>query len=365
MISGGPLKIAVIGHIRNPIAEPFMGGMEAHCAALCTGLVKQGHEPTLFAAPGSDVNCRHVAICDQPYEAILPWATYRGTEALDSYQAIAFDFAWRHILAADFDVLHNNSLHPQLVHKAKEAGVAMLTSQHVPPFGTMHDAVKSAAGCAHVRFSVTSQAQIPLWFEEAPSNLTVIHNGIDENFWHPMPSHGRIVWTGRITPNKGTALVVQSARQAGVRLDIAGTVEDEEYFAGTVEPYLSKDIRYLGHLDGEKLRALVAGATAVCVTPMWEEPFGLVAAEALSCDVPVIAFDRGAMAEVIGDCGVLVPAGDADALSAAMAKPPALTPGKARARALAMFSNSRMIEGYVREYRLAIAGARELLGLAA
>ena len=365
MSSGSPLKVAVIGHIRNPIAEPFMGGMEAHCAALCAGLLKQGHQPTLFAAPGADVECRHIAICEQPYETVLPWAKYHGTEALDSYQAKAFDFAWQEILLGDFDVVHNNSLHPQLVNKAKEAGVPMLTSQHVPPFGTMHDAVVRAAGSAHVRFSVTSRAQIPLWFDEPPSNLTVVHNGIDEGAWRSMASHGRTVWTGRITPNKGTALAVQAARKAGIGLDIAGTVEDADYFAEKIAPFLGDDIRYLGHLEGVNLRALVGGARAVCVTPMWEEPFGLVLAEALCCDVPVIAFDRGAMAEVMGDCGTLVPPGDVNALAAALANPPVLPEGKARERALAMFSNGRMIEGYVREYRLAIAGARECLGLAA
>lgn len=342
-----------------------MGGMEAHCAALCEGLVKLGHEPTLFAAPGADVACRHVAICDQPYEMVLPWAKYRGTGALDSYQAKAFDLAWGHILSGDFDVVHNNSLHPQLVRKARDGGVPMLTSQHVPPFGAMHEAVRNAAGCAHARFTVTSKAQIPLWFDEAPSNLAVVHNGIDEDVWRPVARQGGLIWTGRITPNKGTALAVQAARRAGVALDIAGTVEDEMYFAEAIAPFLGENIRYLGHLKGESLRTLIAAAGTVCVTPMWEEPFGLVVAEALCCDVPVIAFDRGAMAEVMGDCGMLVPAGDVDALAAAMANPPVLPAGKARERALAMFTNSRMIEGYVREYRLAMAGARECLGQAA
>ena len=241
----------------------------------------------------------------------------------------------------------------------------MLTSQHVPPFGAMHEAVVDASGLPHIRFSVTSRAQLPLWFDQVPENMTVVHNGIDCDVWTPGVKADRIVWTGRITPNKGTALAVRAARKAGVALDIAGSVEDEDYFAAEVEPFVGDKIRFLGHLEGDALRRLVAGASAVCVTPTWEEPFGLVLAEALSCDVPVIAFDRGAMAEVMGDCGTLVPACDVDALAAAMAEPPRLARGQARARALALFSNDRMIEGYVREYRLAIAAPGEARAFAA
>ncbi|MAF29518.1 MAG: glycosyl transferase family 1, partial [Croceicoccus sp.] len=41
------MKIAVVGHIRFAIAEPFAGGMEAHCAALCKALSDAGHDIVL------------------------------------------------------------------------------------------------------------------------------------------------------------------------------------------------------------------------------------------------------------------------------------------------------------------------------
>ncbi|GGD83243.1 glycosyltransferase [Croceicoccus mobilis] len=353
------MKIAVISHIRHAIAPPFMGGMEAHCASLCDGLLSAGHEPVLFAPEGSRADCEIVPICDAPYEDVLPWAQWRGTERLDAYQRHAFEKAWDHIRARSFDAVHNNSLYPELITTAVVEGVPLVTSQHVPPFGKMREAVHKAVGVGHVRQTVTSQSQLPLWFDECPSNMAVVHNGIDCDFWRPQVGRGdgALVWTGRITPNKGTAQAVRAAMQAGVKLDLVGSIENEIYFEQEVAPLLGKNIRYLGHRQGGELRDIVARARALCVTPMWEEPFGLVAAEALACDIPVIAFERGAMAEVVGDCGALIAPGDVDALARAMADPPSLDHGHARARALKFFCTQTMVEGYVREYCRAISAA--------
>lgn len=347
------MRIAVVGHIRFAIAEPFAGGMEAHCAALCKALMAAGHEAVLFAAGGSETVAPFHAICDRPYEDVLPWAEWRGTEELARYQHDAFARGWAAIAQGGFDVVHNNALFPDLIDWAGRDGVPMLTSQHVPPFGIMRDAVMRALGDERRQFSVTSASQMPLWLQCPVGNMGVVHNGIDTAFWRPARKSERFLWSGRITPNKGTADALAAARGAGVALDIAGTVEDEIYFAREVAPLLDDRRRYVGHLDGAALHEKVAAARAVVVTPAWDEPFGLVAAEALSCDVPVIAYDRGALAEVVGECGTIVPAGDVAALARALVDPPRLASGAARARAEACFSLAAMVAGYEAMYRAA------------
>ena len=354
------MRIAIVAHIRFPIAVPFMGGMEAHCASLCNGLVSSGHDVMLFAAPGSDTRAQLIPICDAAYEDVLPWEQWRGTETLNAYQARAFDKAWSIIGSGEFDVVHNNCLYPELLIWAERDGVPMLTSQHVPPFGRMREAVREAAGKPLLQFSVTSNSQERLWFDTTPSNMRTVHNGIDTEAWLPGLRTDALLWSGRITPNKGTALALQAAHRAGVAMNLVGSVEDATYFTEAVEPLLDERRRYLGHRSGAELYGLMASARALVVTPMWDEPFGLVAAEALSCDIPVIAFDRGALSEVVGDCGALVPAGDVSALADAMRNPPELRPGAARMRAREMFSIASMIAGYEKLYHAAMNAAASL-----
>lgn len=353
------MRVAVIAHLRHPIAPPFHGGMEAHCATLCAGLVARGHAVTLFAATGSECAGTLRPLCSVPYEAALPWHDWHGSPELDDFQRAAYSAAWDAITQGSFDIVHNNTLFPPLIDWARADSVAMLTSQHVPPFGRMHDAVIGAAGNARTQFSVTSASQLPLWFADPPANFSVVHNGIDTDWWRPATRGDRLVWSGRITPNKGTAHALEAARRAGCALDVVGVIEDTTYFADEVEPLLGAERRYRGHLSGTALRDAVAGAAACVVTPMWPEPFGLVAAEALACDVPVIAYGNGALAEVVGEAGTIVAPGDIDALAAAMRTGVTLKPGAARRRALDQFSVSAMIAGYEKLYDAAIrAGAR-------
>ena len=353
------MKIAIIAHIRHAIAEPFMGGMESHGHALVRALEQRGHAITLFAAKGSDAPCLE-AICPAPYEAIYPWAVWRGTPALDAYQRAAFASAWQRVRTGGFDVVHNNSLFPELIAWASRDGQAMVSSQHVPPFARLKQAVSAAFGDDRQQFTVTSHQQRALWTQGAASNLHVVHNGIDLAVWPDSARRGnRLLWFGRITPNKGLREAVAAAAQADVPLDIIGAIEDAEYHAEFVVPALGSAIRYLGHLSGAALRNHVAAARAVVVTPMWDEPFGLVAAEALACGVPVIAFDRGAMREVVGDCGAIVPAGDVAALAAAMLEDYGTVAHRCRTRIEALFSVDRMIDRYERCYRRAISAAAD------
>lgn len=351
------MRIAVIAHIRHPIAEPFMGGMEAHASLLCRKLRHAGHDVTLLAAEGSD-DQQLVPICDRPYEEKLPWARWRGTPELLAYQANAFAKAQRVIADEQFDVVHNNSLFTPLIDWAHENDVPMVTSQHVPPFGEMADAVGRASRQRPLQFTFTSRSQLPLWFDQAPANARVVYNGIDCDLWRQGHDRsGRFIWTGRITPNKGLAEAVAAASLVNAALDIAGPVEDREYFEQCLARADKQKVRYLGQLNGESLRSAVRAATAALVTPMWDEPFGLVAAEALASGVPVLAFDRGAMREVVGPCGYLVSPGDVAGLADAIALAKTIDRDSCRQRALELFSAEAMITGYEEAYETAIAGS--------
>lgn len=338
-----------------------MGGMESHCHALTVGLRRAGHDVTLFAAGESDLEDFR-SVCPAPYESVLPWALWRGTPELHDYQRNAFERAWSEIIRGGFDIVHNNSLFPDLLLWAMRAGIPMVTSQHVPPYAAMRSAVESVLGDRSQQITVTSSNQLDLWHAGSAPNIRVVHNGVDLSRWQPnSETSDRMIWYGRITANKGLREAVEAARRSGAKLDIVGSVEEEVYFNETVAPFLDGSIRYLGHLSGTELRRKVAGSTHVVITPMWDEPFGLVAAEALACGVPAVAFDRGAMREVIGDCGTLVPAGDITALADAMSKPPLISVDRCRQRARTNFATEVMLANYERCYAAAIEGSTGLV----
>ncbi|MWV27110.1 glycosyltransferase [Aurantiacibacter rhizosphaerae] len=352
------MKIAVLAHIRHAIAEPFSGGMEAHCDMLCRGLRAAGHDVDLFAASGSN-DPGLIPICDAPYDHVLPWHVYRGTRELAAYQRDAFALALSRVEGGGYDVVHNNSLFPDIIEWCANAGIACVTSQHVPPFGTMFDAVLAGCEYPHIGATVTSRDQLSLWTRKGCDALEVVHNGVDTASWTPVEVTGDyFTWVGRITPNKGLGHAVRAAGKAGTRLKIFGPVEDAAYFAEEVEPFLTNGIEYHGHRSADILRKAVASARGALVTPLWDEPFGLVAAEALSCGTPVIGFNRGALAEVVGDCGCLVDGADVDALAMAIANAGQISRAACRQRAIDHLSIEAMIRGYEGCYAKVISASR-------
>ncbi len=350
------MRIAVVAHLRHPIAAPFMGGMEAHCHQLVTALVARGHDVTLFASGDSDPALPLFPVTDRHYEAMLPWAHWHGTDTLTAFQDDAFATGWREIAGGGFDVVHNNAMHPALHRWAHDDRQPMVTSLHVPAFNGLARALHDHAA-PWLGQTVTSHAHAASWWMTPPATASVVHNGIDTDRWRfTSRGNGCAVWAGRITPNKGTAVALRAAAQAGIALDVIGPIDCMDYFDAEVAPLLGGDRRYHGHLGGDALVAAIGAASVLLATPMWDEPFGLIAAEAMACGVPVAALDRGALAEVVGDCGVL--AQDATSLAAAIAPATDIPRADCRARVLRHFSVDAMLRGYERAYAAAIAGAR-------
>ncbi|MFD1786142.1 glycosyltransferase [Sphingomonas floccifaciens] len=349
------LRVAVVAHLRHPIAEPFMGGMEAHAALLVRTLVAEGHDVTLFASGDSAPDLPLHPIAAEAYEATLPWALWHGRQELSDWLDTAYAGAWQAIREGGFDVVHNNSLSAPIHDWAMRDGVPMVTSLHVPPFARLREAVARNMA-PWLRLTVTSASQLPLWAGTADGRIAVAHNGIDlDRFRFSADKGDRALWCGRITPTKGTVEALQAATAAGIALDIVGPIDCATYFA-EVEPLIVGGHRYLGHLAGDALVERMRTAAMLLCTPRWDEPFGLVAAEALACGTPVVALDRGALAEVVGDCGAVV--ASVDTLAAAMRTAGDISPYACRARAEAMFGAPAMVARYADSYAAAISGAR-------
>ncbi len=339
------MRLALLAHARHPVAPPFMGGMEAHAWHLARGLRDRGHDVTLFAAGDSDAGVPVHPVRDVHYDADWPGADWHGSGALNAHVDALWAAALPRVRDGAFDAVHNNTLHRYPPRLARAVRVPTVTSLHVPPFDALHRAIAQTAAPWHI-VTTTSRQQMGRWWDAPPPSARVLHNGIDPAAWPYAPlGGGGAVWAGRITPNKGTALAVRAARVAGVPLTLFGAVEDRAYFDAEVAPLLGGEIRHGGHVPGAALAAELGRADVLLFTPVWDEPFGLAAIEAMACGLPVAAFDAGAVREVVGPCGAFAAPGDVAGLARAIDGAARLPRAASRARVESLFSLDRMIDG--------------------
>ncbi|MGB3556161.1 MAG: glycosyltransferase [Jannaschia sp.] len=357
------MRIALVAHVRHRIAPPFMGGMEAHSWHLARALAGRGHDVTLFAsgdsAEGAPPRVRVRPILGEHYDRAFPWHRFHGTDALNDHVDLGFAGTCRDLLRGRFDVIHNNSLHRYIPRLARAERLPMVTSLHVPSFDALRRSVHESVA-PWSRFTVTSAMQRRSWWPNgAPPEASVLYNGIDLDQWSFVTwGDGGAVWAGRITPNKGTHLAVQAARIADVPLTIYGVIEHQDYFDDEVRPFLGPSIRYGGHLSGPDLATRLGAASVMLFTPLWDEPFGLAAIEAMATGLPVAAIDMGAVREVVGEAGAYSPANDAAALARAVRQALAIPRLVGRRRVERLFTLDAMVDASEALYRTARDGLR-------
>lgn len=345
------MRICLVASARFPVAEPFQGGLEAHTATLAHALADRGHRVSVFAAPGSDPSLDVEELDVPPFE---PSAAARADVGAHPDAWMREHHAYLALMLrlarggqSRFDVVHNNSLHHLPVAMAPMLSVPMVTTLHTPPLGWLESAIAMSGGAS--TFAAVSRHTAAAWSHAVQAE--VVPNGVDTSRWQPGPGGGRAVWTGRLVPEKAPHLAILAARRAGLAIDLAGPVLDADYVRREVEPLLGDDARLVGHLHTAALCDLVGRAGVALVTPQWDEPYGLVAAEAMACGTPVAAFARGALAEVVGvSAGRLARPDDVDDLARAAREAVALDRTAVRDHAVRHCSVQRMVTRYEELY---------------
>jgi glycosyltransferase involved in cell wall biosynthesis len=179
-----------------------------------------------------------------------------------------------------------------------------------------------------VTVSASARREICRDFGIPEERLRVIPNGIDTALFRPLPAvarePGRIIVTNSADmPLKGLTHLLGAVpeilkRRNHIRVAVIGTPRP----GGAVERLvgelgIGRWVEFTGRISDEEFVAQYARA-AVAVVPSIYEGFGLPAGEAMACAVPVVATTGGALPEVVGDAGLLVPPADPQALAAAI-----------------------------------------------
>jgi glycosyltransferase involved in cell wall biosynthesis len=163
-----------------------------------------------------------------------------------------------------------------------------------------------------------------------------------------------------LSPEKGAAEAIAIARIAGIPIEVFGDRYDEQYARSRIDPVSARrGVVVRPAVSQSELWKAMGSAAVVLCPAKWDEPFGMVAAEAQACGTPVVAFRRGALDEVIldGVTGLLVAPDDLPAAAAAVSDAAALSRDACREHAENHLDIERSLDAHERLYEQLAAAA--------
>jgi glycosyltransferase involved in cell wall biosynthesis len=336
------VRIALTADPEIPVPPTLYGGIERMVHGLATGLVARGHDVTLFAHRDSATDGAL-----KPY----PADNSRGAGAVvrNTWHV------WRNVAGKRFDIVHSFGRLAYVAPLfAARMPVLMSYQRFVTPSRVKLASLLSGGRIGFAAVSRQLLAAAPAgygkWF--------VVYNGVSEQsyrFVATVSADAPLVFLGRIEQIKGPHLAIEVARKTGHRLVIAGNLpkgeEHERYFETKIRPLIDDDqIRYLGPVDDRAKNDLLGSGLAMLMPVLWEEPFGIVMAEALACGLPIIGLRRGAVPEVVEDGVNGFVCDSVQDMVAAVARIPAIDRRQCRRILEERFSERAMIDGYLSAY---------------
>src|ERR1700752_4934195 len=286
-------RVAILSPIAWRTPPRRYGAWETVASNITEGLVARGWDVTLFASRDSVTSARLQAVVDRGYEE---------DSSVDPKVAEYLHISEVFEYAAEFDLIHSHCDFMALTYTRLVKTPVLTTIHGFSSAKIMPVYQKDRAGY-FVSISDSDRAT-------GLNYLATVYNGIDLSLYPFQQSGGDdLIFLGRIHPDKGAHLAIEVARLSGMRLIIAGIVQDETYFREQIKPYLDdQNILYIGPVDVKGKNELFARARALLHLNTIPERFGLVLVEANAAGVPVIAMDLGSCREVIkdGETGFLV-----------------------------------------------------------
>ncbi len=331
------MKIAILSPVAWRTPPRHYGPWEQIASNVAEGLVDEGIDVTLFATQDSETKGK--------LDGVIP-VGYEEDRKVDPKVAECMHISNLMEKAGRFDIIHNHFDFLPLTY-SRLIETPMVTTIHgfsspkiIPVYKKYND--------RSYYVSISNSDRSP-----ELTYVSTVYNGIDERMFtlNEIPED-YLLYFGRIHYDKGTWEAIQIAKKAKRKLIISGIIQDQAYFSEKVEPYINnEDIIYVGSSGPDKRDSLLGQAYALLHPINFEEPFGLSVAESMFCGTPVIAFDKGAMGELILNARTGFLAKDMDEAAERVPDISGIGRKFCREWAESRFSMKKMTSDYIDVYR--------------
>jgi glycosyltransferase involved in cell wall biosynthesis len=355
------MKIAIVAPLVSAIREPQGGGSQAFVSDLARGLTGRGHEVHVYAATGSQIP--GVTVIDTGVDPRSLLATlYRVAAPAPTGQdaaARAFAGVYSSVRRTRYDVVHNHAFDAPAIELADSVGVPMVHTLHLPPEPAIAAAIREArlsarppaVACVSA-FNASAWSQVTRVDAILPPYVPV--RAIP---WSSAAGSGAL-FAGRLSPEKGAAEAIDIAQLARIEIDVYGDAYDPDYARERIDPWRNvPGVRVHPGVPRTSLWTVMTRASVVLCPALWDEPFGMAAAEALACGTPVIAFHRGGLGEVIVDgvTGFLVAPDDVRGAADSVLRVTGISRSACRSHAESHLDLERSLEAHEQLYRRVVS----------
>lgn len=336
------MRIAQVAPLHEAVPPKLYGGTERVVSYLTEELVAMGHDVTLFASGDGATTARLVPGWPQALRLD------RGIRDRHAPHSLMMELLARE--AEQFDIIHCHIdyLPFSILQRQPTPFVTTLHGRlDLPELRVVFDAFPRAP-----LVSISDAQRRPL----PESNwVGTVQHGLPADLLRPEvaePSY--LAFLGRICEEKRPDRAIAIARACDLPLKMAAKVDvaDTQYFENTIRSLLrGRGVQLVGEITDSQKPAFLSGAIALLLPIDWPEPFGLVMVEAMACGVPVIAFNRGSVPEIIDDgvTGFIVE--DEKGAVAAVARARKLDRQRIRQVFEQRFTARRMAEDYLALYQ--------------
>lgn len=220
----------------------------------------------------------------------------------------AFELLFKELRRLGADVVSQHAFDAEAIEMSD--GLPVLHTLHMPPISSrvLGEVLKSRAA-----FATVSESCRRAWATAGAGQVGVIRNGVPIFTVEEVPIRKDALLAGRLSPEKGFEDGIAAARAIGLRPVVVGVPYDRSY-----QLDLSLAV-VLPPQPRSRLWQLMAGASVTLLPVHWDEPFGMVGAEAQMAGCPVAGYSRGGLVEIVepGVSGFLTEPDDVKGLAEA------------------------------------------------